>query len=96
MMALFSISYFFSYGQNSPTTKPEEGKPFIIQEWLAAGPAVMPLPTLLGQGSEFKVNNLLDLDSLDPVALWPEQGKGFSWQPDRDLTWEARKTDDGI
>ena len=96
ILTLLSLFYLFSYGQNAPTTKPEEGKSFIIQEWLVAGPAVMPLPTLLGQGSEFKVNNLLDLDSLDPVTLWPEQGKGFSWQPNQDLTWEARKTDDGI
>ncbi len=96
ILMLFSLPSLFSSGQSAPTTKPEEGKSFIIQEWLAAGPALMPLPTLLGQGSEFKVKNLLDLDSLDPVALWPEQGKGFSWQPDKELTWEARKTDDGV
>jgi len=94
LMLLF-FSYLCVSGEYSQAPKPEEGKKFIIQEWLVAGPALMPLPALVGKESEFKVSNLLDLDSLDPVALWPEEGKTLPWAPGEGLTWKAQKTMDG-
>ena len=95
ILVLFSLSYLFSYGQNAPTTKPEEGKKFMIQEWLVAGPCALPWPALVGKDSEFKVSNLLDLESLDAMALWPEEGRLFSWTPGEILTWKAQKAGDG-
>jgi len=93
MLFILSSTYFFA--ENLQASKPDEGNKFIIPEWLVAGPALMPLPALIGKDSEFKVGNLLDLESLDPMALWPEEGKALIWTPAETFTWKAQKAEDG-
>jgi len=66
----------------------------VINEWLVAGPASLPLPAIIGQDTEFKAKNLLDLDVIEPVKLWPEEGQSFAWDQNTNLAWKTTQAKD--
>ncbi|MBN1222466.1 MAG: S9 family peptidase [Candidatus Aminicenantes bacterium] len=67
----------------------------IINEWLLAGPASIPLPAQIGEGAEFPVRDLLEQNMIDPIKLWPEAGQSFAWHQDSSLRWTVEKAEDG-
>jgi len=90
---------FFPFLRADSTTegKDEGGKyEHVINEWLVAGPALLPLPAMVGQDKEFTVKNLLEVKVIEPGKIWPEEGQSFAWDQDTNLAWKATGAHDGI
>ncbi|MEW6455868.1 MAG: S9 family peptidase [Acidobacteriota bacterium] len=84
----------FGYGTEQEKKEKEEA-PISINQWLIAGPASLPLPVVLGEGAEFSVKNLFDLDILDPLRLWVKEGDKLEWSPKNILKWSIKNVENG-
>ena len=67
-----------------------------IDQWLIAGPVSLPLPVVTGEGDEFPVKNLFDLDVIDPQRLWIKEGEEMEWTHKKNLKWKTQKARRGM
>jgi len=90
------ILFPFTHGESLSGEKdvPSEHT-YLIEEWLIAGPTSLPLPTIIGEDSEFTTKSLLELKVIEPGRLWPVGGRSFTWDQNTNLTWEATQARDG-
>jgi dipeptidyl aminopeptidase/acylaminoacyl peptidase len=93
----FFVWSFLGAAQTAkPAVKPDDVKISFVEDWLVAGPGALPLPASTSNPPAFQLKDVLGLDPLDPISLWPEQGTTVAWLPGGRLTWTPVKTKDGV
>ncbi len=75
--------------------KTKEEASILIDQWLIAGPASLPLPVITSEGDEFPVKSLLTLDVLHPLRLWVKEGDKLKWASQKNLKWKIQTAEGG-
>lgn len=94
-LLLFNFSPSSLQGEKSKSDI-NRGETVLLENWLVAGPASLPLPAVVGENAFFSISDYLDLDILDPYSLWAEKGKSILWSPNQSFIWKEEKAEEGM